>query len=133
MDDYLNLLDVLNCDIENIEEQFSFPKSEYVDPNTLDITDSKNYKYKVLHINIQSVKSKFSDFCIMLDTLFNRGLVFDFILMAETFSNQYNHKLLKLTMPIEQIEIISRPDLFLNSLFKMSQKTEEIAKKTSFI
>ena len=76
--DNLDLVDLLNVDSEDNCDNFVFPKSKYQDPGNVTSIYKQN-KYRVLHINIQSVESKFTNFCIMLDELFRCGIVFDFI------------------------------------------------------
>jgi len=51
-----------------------------------------NHKYKVLHINIQSLSSSFDRLTTMLTELEGKGILFDFILLCETWLNEINAK-----------------------------------------
>jgi len=49
-----------------------------------------NHKYKVLHINIQSLPSSFDKLTSMLTELEGKGILFDFILLCETWLTEKN-------------------------------------------
>lgn len=94
-----DLIDILNKDNEY---PFDMPNCLYYDPKNTNIVNASNFKYKILHLNIQSTAEKYTDFRVLLDDLNSQGLQFDFILVCETFSNQFNCK--KYALPSYHLE-----------------------------
>ena len=75
--------------------------SQYWDLNNLiqhyqDKQTSNKYQAKILHLNIQSLSSKFDNLKLLLDTLQENKLQLDFILLCETFLHDGNKHLFDL-------------------------------------
>jgi hypothetical protein len=66
--------------------------SEYYDADNIipQHINIKSYQYKVLHLNIQGLHSKFDNFKILLSQLNDQDVKLDFILLCETFLNDNN-------------------------------------------
>ena len=104
---YIMASDSLSDIFEDCDD-VSLPTCKYVDPCdiTVDSLNINNVKYKVLHFNIRGLASHFDEFKLMIEDCRTRGIIFDFILLCETFLNEHNECNYKL--PGYAIEPVSR-------------------------
>ena len=77
-------------DMFELDGELKMPVSDYVDSATVTVADSNKYEYKIFHANIQSLPSKSTDIRLMLQELKNNNIVFDFILLCETWLRNFN-------------------------------------------
>ena len=59
----------------------------------LDIGKFKRSRYCAIHLNIQSLPSKYTELCNLLDRLKNNGIAVHFVLLCETFLTEINANL----------------------------------------
>jgi len=73
----------------NNYENLIFPDTTYVNLDTINSTFKHciNPKYSCLHLNIQSLPSKFESLKELLATLYEHNINIDFIMLCETFLN----------------------------------------------
>ena len=110
--DFLDLLndhssDMSNVDLDDNVVNFDRSPSEYYDLNSLSEYYRKTKmanKFSALHLNIQSLPSKFQSLKVMLSIFAESNLVFDCILICETFLTPCNNDLFN----IEGYSFVSR-------------------------
>ena len=51
-------------DINDVDDEFDVPNSDYIDPCTVTIDNPSQYKYKVFQANIQSLPAKLTAYFI---------------------------------------------------------------------
>jgi hypothetical protein len=71
---------------EDVNEYNLLQHSAYYDFEPLVEIITQNYKdFKILSLNIQSINAKFDQLCVYLETLNDKGVVFDAICLQETW------------------------------------------------
>lgn len=85
-----DLQNYLNPD-NDYPNNFRVPDTTYIDTDNIQATlKDINAKYSCLHLNIQSLPSKFDNLKDLLQILNDANTDIDYILMCETFLNDNN-------------------------------------------
>ena len=79
-DDNKDLNQLLNTDFENITTDSNY----YLPENTSELSAS-NYSLQIMHLNIRSLPSKIDELKFLLEKLKDNNIIFDIILICETF------------------------------------------------
>ena len=85
--DFQDIQNLLNLDIEPTLKNQEILYYDIEDISKEKIEPETSYKYHALHVNIQSLSSKFEKLQSLLAQLDEQGISLDFLLICETFLN----------------------------------------------